>query len=176
MNLTFANGSDTTFASVASIGTIGLMPLAFDLGVSGLGLALTFHWTDPVVPAGLALERAQIRLYDLGSINATGNADVIHTAFLSSPTDASYALPTTFSSGLGLQWDHQYAFGIRLEDLREGVDPTRGGPARLSSSQAYYSFTTPIPEPEIYVMMMAGLGLVGFMARRKRKLQASAAS
>jgi hypothetical protein len=28
---------------------------------------------------------------------------------------------------------------------------------------------TPIPEPETYVMMMAGLGVVGFMARRRRK-------
>jgi hypothetical protein len=173
MNLTFTNGTDTTLASVAPIGTIGLMPLAFDLGVSGLGLALTFHWTDPVIPAGLALERAQIRLYDLENPNATGNSDLIHTAFLSSPTDTSYALPVTFSSGLSLQWDHHYAFGIRLEDLREGVDPTLGGPARLSSSQAYYSFTTPIPEPEIYAMMMAGLGLLGFVAKRKKR-QASA--
>jgi hypothetical protein len=32
-----------------------------------------------------------------------------------------------------------------------------------------------IPEPEIYAMMMAGLGLLGYLGRRKRKLQASAA-
>ncbi|MDE2365958.1 MAG: PEP-CTERM sorting domain-containing protein, partial [Betaproteobacteria bacterium] len=27
----------------------------------------------------------------------------------------------------------------------------------------------PIPEPEAYAMMMAGLGLIGFMARRRKK-------
>jgi hypothetical protein len=29
--------------------------------------------------------------------------------------------------------------------------------------------TTPVPEPETYGMMLAGLGLLGFIARRKRK-------
>lgn len=30
------------------------------------------------------------------------------------------------------------------------------------------SVTTPIPEPEAYAMMLAGLGLLGFMTRRKK--------
>jgi len=28
---------------------------------------------------------------------------------------------------------------------------------------------TPVPEPEAYAMLMAGLGLLGFIARRRRK-------
>ena len=35
------------------------------------------------------------------------------------------------------------------------------------------SFTTPVPEPEIYVMLAAGLGLMGFVARRRRKQHAA---
>jgi hypothetical protein len=27
----------------------------------------------------------------------------------------------------------------------------------------------PVPEPETYALMLGGLGVVGFMARRKRK-------
>ena len=33
--------------------------------------------------------------------------------------------------------------------------------------------TTPIPEPQTYVMMLAGLGLMGFVARRRRQKEAA---
>lgn len=31
-----------------------------------------------------------------------------------------------------------------------------------------FTFTTPVPEPETYAMMLAGLGLVGWLARRRQ--------
>lgn len=34
------------------------------------------------------------------------------------------------------------------------------------------SYISPIPEPESYALLLAGLGLVGFMVRRRSKLQA----
>lgn len=39
-----------------------------------------------------------------------------------------------------------------------------------SGAWAVSSVTVPIPEPEIYAMMLAGLGMLGFVARRKKKL------
>lgn len=36
--------------------------------------------------------------------------------------------------------------------------------------------TAPIPEPETYVMLMAGLGLLGLMGRRKKRLPAACAT
>jgi hypothetical protein len=41
-----------------------------------------------------------------------------------------------------------------------------------SSDNAFESANfsiTPIPEPETYALMMAGLGVMGFVARRRRK-------
>ncbi len=39
----------------------------------------------------------------------------------------------------------------------------------LSDGQSESYISTPIPEPEIYAMMGLGLGLMGFMARRRRQ-------
>jgi hypothetical protein len=39
---------------------------------------------------------------------------------------------------------------------------------QISQDQLY--MTAPVPEPETYAMMLAGLGLIGFIARRRRKL------
>jgi len=36
-----------------------------------------------------------------------------------------------------------------------------------SSDSAWYGVTSPVPEPETYAMLLAGLGLVGFSARRR---------
>jgi hypothetical protein len=37
------------------------------------------------------------------------------------------------------------------------------------SSQDLAVFAAPVPEPEIYAMMIAGLGLLGFVARRRKR-------
>ena len=141
-NLVFMNGADTTSVTVAPVGNIGRMPFARALSMNGTGTALTLNWTDPtpsVIPPGVTIERTQVRVFDLQHFNSAGNADVIHTASLSSPTGTSYTLPATFNSGLSLQLGHSYAVGIRLEDLRDGV--TDGAAALLSSSEAYFNFT-----------------------------------
>jgi hypothetical protein len=41
----------------------------------------------------------------------------------------------------------------------------------ISASYGGSMAVSPVPEPETYAMMLAGLGLVGFMARRRRKTE-----
>lgn len=43
----------------------------------------------------------------------------------------------------------------------QGLTDNQGG-------SAWYTPTTPVPEPETYAMLLAGLGLVGAIARRRR--------
>lgn len=62
--------------------------------------------------------------------------------------DATFTEPVTFSSG---------SFALHVQ----GMADAQGGSAWYSS--------TPVPEPETYAMMMAGLGMLGFTAKRKTK-------
>lgn len=39
-----------------------------------------------------------------------------------------------------------------------------------NNSSGWYTPTTPVPEPETYAMLLAGLGLMGFVARRRRRI------
>jgi len=57
------------------------------------------------------------------------------------------------SSGGGT---HEF-FAVHLADFQSGSD-----------TSAYFAGSAPVPEPETYAMLLAGFGLVGFAARRKR--------
>ena len=44
--------------------------------------------------------------------------------------------------------------------------PVKG---KMGASYAFTSQVSPVPEPSVYAMLLAGLGVVGFAARRKAK-------
>ncbi len=52
-----------------------------------------------------------------------------------------------------------------------GAGPTNGYvlTALVSGSRQDQMMATPVPEPETYMMLLAGLGLMGFVARRRQK-------
>jgi len=45
-----------------------------------------------------------------------------------------------------------------------------GGKAGSAASYSLAASTTPVPEPETYAMLLAGLGIIGFVARRRRSV------
>lgn len=62
---------------------------------------------------------------------------------------ATFANPVTFEG-------EQFALHV------QGLTEAQGG-------SAWYTNTSPVPEPETYGMLLAGLGMIGFVARRKNK-------
>jgi hypothetical protein len=92
--------------------------------------------------------------------------------------DSTYVFDSTGSSyaTLGLTFngaDVGYYVGFQVD----GIDDTRIESLTFSYNEdsprnafeASNFSVTPVPEPETYALMMAGLGVVGFMARRRRK-------
>ena len=106
-----------------------------------------------------------------GLVSLSGNAknglDI--TGF--SLFDASGAIlgGTQLSTGLTDQWSLSY------DNLAAGTYYVQvSGSVLSNASGKYYAdiALAPVPEPETYGMMLAGLGIVGFMARRRKQAQA----
>lgn len=61
---------------------------------------------------------------------------------------ATFANPVTFEG-------HQFALHV------QGLTKAEGG-------SGWYTNTSPVPEPETYGLMLSGLGMIGFIARRRK--------
>jgi PEP-CTERM putative exosortase interaction domain/probable extracellular repeat, HAF family len=63
--------------------------------------------------------------------------------------------------------------GVGMTDLNSLVDLPQGTTLTdamgINNAGQVIALASVIPEPEIYAMLLAGLGLVGFMLRRRRK-------
>lgn len=63
------------------------------------------------------------------------------------------------------------AIQVHSSNLGTGYNPSQDLPMPFR----VYAATAPIPEPETYAMLLAGLGLLGFAARRRKQKETAAA-
>jgi hypothetical protein len=103
---------------------------------------------------------------DVDSIFNISNGEVSlfkNVGSLSDFTDDGAALGTfSFDSTAINQTFTNLAAGNYYYRVTGDVDGSQGGSYLLSST------ITPVPEADTYAMMLAGLGLMGFMVRRRR--------
>ena len=85
---------------------------------------------------------------DLGGVHGTASASV--------------NMDTLFGPGNAAgNYDFDFYFAERH---------TTGSNFSISTSLDLVTTDRPVPEPETYALMLAGLGMVGFIGRRRRKV------
>jgi hypothetical protein len=109
------------------------------------------------------------------SISPTNGSDLMSlTGFkLYSSVGALIGSGTQESTGKTDQWS------LDLSALSAGTYTLKVSGSILTNSGASFGGNinlVPVPEPETYAMMLAGLGLVGFIGRRKRQAKAAKAA
>lgn len=136
--------------------------------------------TMSVVPAsvnGQALKTAvshyngEITLYGTTSgSNVQGSTDLASSAW---DDNASQSALGTLTTGLGSNLDfYKYvSTGTKATNFATQTafaNPTGAPDYFTLSNTGVLTYTAPVPEADTYAMMLAGLGLVGFMVRRRK--------
>lgn len=180
--LTASFGGGWSFIETVSIPTAGHVAVQVQLTNNTGSTATNAQWgvgvdPDQGIPAGLGFGTTNV-------INATGNTGSVTATSLdgwsltlANTTSASafainpYVDPTTCCSPVdpalmlaAAQAPGNYGFGDYSINLAYDL----GTIANSQSVTFGYEYIMAVPEPETYAMLLAGLGLVGFSARRRK--------
>jgi len=188
----------TSFATTSVLGAADLKfdVKAMDGTPGGLPAVGANRYLSTSLASDLTVTNGQVFAMDNwdGILNAS-NADTTNTTH---GTDIEIAGANKFDASLGdamnvnynaggEQWNGAVSFSSAGSVnsplnffLLTNTSSTAANPATDSKYAGTWTFnkdtaqltymTAPVPEPETYAMMLAGLGLVGFMVSRRRKL------
>jgi hypothetical protein len=154
-------GADQTFASIPegttifggnflAAGPTAGAPATINFGAAGIDY-ISFLW-------------GSADLYNVLTVNSTGGSQT----FVAGAAGVGQT-SLGFSSTSGNQSVSQYVQfdGIGANRITSLV--FNNNPQKNAFETANYSIT-PVPEPETYALLLAGLGVVGFMARRRKSV------
>ncbi|MDO9599628.1 MAG: FxDxF family PEP-CTERM protein [Azoarcus sp.] len=157
-----ASALDSTF----NVGTISAPTYFSDVIQKGIG-AFNDTWNFTIATptySGGSVSNLAITIPDLGNLFNIADLSVqlfTSTNLLISNLDSNEGSTSQIKVGSGTFLPGSYYFNIS------------GNANGLSGGQYVFAVTTlPVPEPETYAMLLAGLGLVTVMARRRLNKQA----
>lgn len=161
--ITAEHDGDTSMAWTQ--GSAGAQVLDFAQNVKFDPTSYQLSWELP--NAGPAIDAVRVYVYDrtLSVLNDPTMADIASfSAYL--PSTTSYQLSSTlFDNGKSAS---DYTIELRLMAFRNPTGPMSWGNT-LSTSRYFYDLAAPVPEPETWAMLLAGLGLITQIARRKSR-------
>lgn len=128
--------------------------------VSVVGGSVTFNFTNPVDAFGFFVNGLQTDLVPQQTIVYTNGASVSQTINMPSAINGGGAFIGFIDYG---QLISSVSFNATNDIL--AFDDLRFGRSEQNP-------TSPVPEPETYAMLLAGLGLLGTVARRRKAKQA----
>lgn len=106
-----------------------------------------------------------------GSVVGAGLADVIGRSLLDM-THSSIALTLSHVGGTGtIEGSYQYYDAGSAVGSAISLGSTSLGAKGTGYLSGYFANAAPVPEPETYAMLMAGLGLLGAVARKRKTQQ-----
>lgn len=162
---TVGTSLDTGTVSTSFVDSLDIS-YTFTLGATGTVTALAYG--TPV--ASISGTYPGIVLTEINTYNGTTNGvDLFKTGLVTEIQPTAYGYGSTFIfTGLSagtytLSWE---AFAnTTTTNLISGASSTVYGGTGKFSTQVIISS---VPEPETYAMILAGLGIVGFMSRRRK--------
>ena len=118
----------------------------------------------------------ELSFWSLGVANGKGNTDQVKVTF--DNKTVAMALKGNKNSNTGQVWS-QYTQQIDLEKTKSArltfvglVKPDSFG-GRIDNISMTAVPVSPVPEPQTYAMLLAGLGLVGAVVRRRKQASAT---
>ena len=133
----------------ATDGTLFLSLMGHAIDAAGNTFVGTGRDIGTVFPTGFGTGLADVNMAAGGIANAFFNTNSVNALF--GGGNADFQLGSSFSG---------------LNPVYPGECP--GGAACVRGSADFTGAVAAIPEPETYALMLAGLGAVGFVARRRR--------
>jgi len=127
---------------------------------------------DPLSPATAWLytqfRNNALQSYVAFSYTSNADANSLQKAIWYLENEKPYSFLDTkgqqlVSAAIGANWND--IGGVRVLNLYDSYNPITHVFSGKHQDQLYI---TPVPEPETYAMLLAGLGLMGFVARRRR--------
>ena len=160
--------------SFYSLGTfVGSESEGYTKGFNGtVGSAGVSHWYSFTLPGASTTGSGTVLANRISNAyNVTFTAFSVYQSFdlwLTSALVGSTTTTLPYVSGSALGLDLDFSGLTTPGNYRLNIDASRTNSTRAAGYGGTVSIS-PVPEPETYAMMLAGLGLLGFSARRRNK-------